>query len=170
MGTSCCCINPFDSFTNANWIALVGIAVNAILAFWIVRTIQNKLTNKRVLKDHFINEVKEIRNDYKNCLNNLYLNQTNAKIVIPWFKLINIKIDDLMILISQKYKKIDQKALNPYQNELRELITENEDFIKQYESGKQVNFSEISRNQFIKFQQKHNHLFNDIIIKINDAE
>ena len=100
----------------------------------------------------------------------MYLNQTNAKIVIPWFKLINIKIDDLMILISQKYKKIDQKALNPYQNELRELITENEDFIKQYESGKQVNFSEISRNQFIKFQQKHNHLFNDIIIKINDAE
>lgn len=169
MGTTCC-ISIFDSFANTDWIALFSVLINAILAFWIVRTIQNKLTNKRVLKDHFINEIKDIRNDYKTCLNNLYLNQTNAKQVIPWFKLMNIKIDDLMSLVCGKYKRIKRNELEPYQNQLRELITEHEDFIKQYESGKPINFAENSKNQFIKFQQENNHIFNDIIIKINDAD
>lgn len=170
MGTTCCCLDPSSSLTYADGIALFGILVNALLAFWIIRTIQNKLTNKRVLKDHFINEIKDIRNEYKSCLNNLYLNQTYAKNVIPWFKLMNIKIDDLMGLICKKHKKINRKTLNPYQNELRDLITENEDFIKYFPSKKPIIFSENSKNQLIKFQQKYNHLFNELVISVNDAE
>jgi len=168
MGTACG-INELKSFQPSDWIDLIGILVNSLLAIWIVRTIQSKLTNKRVLKDHFINEIKEIRNDYKTCLNNLYTSQSVAKRVIPWFKLMYIKVDDLMKLINQKYA-IDKKMLSPYQNELRELITENEDFIKQYETGKPITFSEDSKSQFIKFQQSYNHLFNDIIIRVNDSE
>ncbi|MDR2684961.1 MAG: hypothetical protein LBB53_06235 [Prevotellaceae bacterium] len=45
MGAACC-IN----FDISDYISIVGIVVNSILAVWIVRTIQNKLTNKRVLK------------------------------------------------------------------------------------------------------------------------
>lgn len=164
-----CGISFWETLQASDWIDLVGIIVNSILALWIVWTIQNKLTNRRVLKDHFINEIKEIRNDYKTCLNNLYTGQTVAKRVIPWFKLMYIKVDDLMNLINEKYK-VDTKVLSPYQNELRELITENEDFIKYYNSDKPIVFSENSRSQFIKFQQSFNHLFNDIIIKINDSE
>ena len=78
MGTTCSCLNFFSSLEAADWIALFGVLVNAGLAYWIVRTIQNNLTNKRVLKDHFINEIKEIRNDYKTCLNNLYSNKLKS--------------------------------------------------------------------------------------------
>jgi len=168
MGTTCCCINFFSSLEAADWIALFGVLVNAGLAYWIVRTIQNKLTNKRVLKDHFINEMKEIRNDYKTCLNNLYSNNTHPHRVIPWFKLMNIKVDDLMSIIHTKYC-IDKDKLKPYQIELQELITNNEDFMAQY-NGEKVVFSQTSRTQLIKFQQSHNQLFNEIIITINDAE
>lgn len=157
----------FSSMESADWIALLGVLVNAILAYWIVRTIQNKLTNKRVLKDHFINEIKEIRNDYKTFLNNLYSNTTHPQRVIPWFKLMNIKVDDLMKIVHTKYS-IDKGKLKPYQIELQELITNNEDFIAQY-NGEKVVFSETSRTQLIKFQQSHNQLFNEIIITINDA-
>ncbi len=168
MGTTCCCLRLFCSLESADWIALFGVAVNAGLAYWIVRTIQNKLTNKRVLKDHFISEMKDIRTEYKNCLNNLYSNNTNPQRIIPWFKLMNIRVNDLMILINQKYK-IDIKKLEPYQNELRELITNNNDFINQFRNDKVV-FSEASRSELIKFQQTHNKLFNEIIIAINDSE
>jgi len=168
MGTTCCCLSFFCSLEAADWIALLGVIVNAVLAYWIVRTIQNKLTNKRVLKDHFINEIKDIRNEYKTCLNNLYSNSTHPHRVIPWFKLMNIKIDDLMALINTKYK-IDKNKLKPYQIELPDLITNNHDFMAQYNSDK-VTFSESSRTQLIKFQQSHNQLFNEIIIAINDAE
>lgn len=168
MGTSCCCLNFFSSLESADWIALFGVLVNAGLAYWIVRTIQNKLTNKRVLKDHFINEIKEIRNDYKTCLDNLYSNNTHPHRVIPWFKLMNIKVEDLMTIVSTKYK-IDKSKLKPYQIELLDLITNNHDFMAQYNSDK-VTFSENSRSQLIKFQQSNNQLFNEIIIAINDAE
>lgn len=170
MGTTYFCINSTPVLTTTNWISILGIIVNSGLAIWIVRTIQNKLTNKRTLKDHFINEVKDIRNEYKTCLSNLYSNQTKPKKVIPWFKLMNIKVDDLMLLISTKYKKVERNFLNPYQIEIRELITENDDFISKFESDDTLNFSENSKSQIIIFQQKHNHLFNDVIILINDAE
>lgn len=173
MGTTCCCLNPFSSLTATDWIALIGVAVNAILAYWIVRTIQNKLTNRRVLKDHFINEVKEIRSEYKICLTNLYNNKTHPENVIPWFKLMNIKVSDLMKLIHTKYK-IPVNSLLPYQNDLRELVTNNDEFNHQFkekkEANKPVEFSDNSRHSLIKFQQEHNHIFNDIIVAINDCE
>lgn len=169
MGISCCCVNSDQGLKAADWIALLGIIVNSALALWIVRTIQNKLTNKRVLKDHFISEIKEIRNDYKTCLNDLHSNSTYAKRVISWFKLMNIKVDDLMTIMNNKYK-IDKDKLKPYQRDLQELITNNEDFTKQFESDKPIIFTENSKGQFMKFQQEHNQLFNDIIVAINDAE
>jgi len=169
MGTTFCCLNPLCSLGASDWVAVLGLLVNSALAFWIVKTIQNRLTNRRVLKDHFISEIKEIRNEYRYCLNNLYSNKSIAKSLIPWFKLMNIKVTDLMSFIHTKYK-IDKVKLIPYQRELQELITNNEDFISQFESDKPVCFSEKSRSLIIKFQQEHNQIFNDIIIKINDSD
>jgi hypothetical protein len=169
MGTTYCCMNFLFLLSTSDWVQLFGVIVNATLAYWIVRTIQNKLTNRRVLKDYFINEIKEIRNEYKTWMSNLYSNTTQSKRVIPWFKLMNIKVDDLMTCINAKYN-IDKKLLSPYQNELRELVTENEDFIKQFESSKPIEFSEVSRSSFIKFQQEHNQVFNHVIIMINDSK
>lgn len=168
MGTTRYCLSFLCSFNIANWIDLIGIIVNAGLAYWVVRTIQNKLTNKRVLKDHFINEIKDIRTEYKNCLNNLYSNKSHPQRIIPWFKLMNIRVSDLLMLINQKYK-INLKTLDPYQNELRELVTNNQDFIHQFKKDK-ITFSETSRSELLKFQQTHNKLFNEIIIDINDSE
>lgn len=168
MGTACHNLSFLCTLKTGDWIALLGVIINSALAYWIVRTIQYKLTNKRVLKDHFINEIKDIRNDYKTFLNNLYSNSTQPQRVIPWFKLMNIKINDLMTHINTKYK-IDKNKLKPYQIELPDLITNNEDFITQFNSDK-VTLTESSRTQLIKFQQLHNQLFNEIIIEINDAE
>lgn len=169
MGTTCCCLNFLCSLDASDWISLLGIVVNSFLAFWIVKTIQNRLTNKRVLKDHFINEVKEIRNEYRNCLSNLYSSKTHPKTVLPWFKLMNIKINDLMNILNKKYK-IDTKYLMPYQYDLQELVTNNKDFINQFKEDKSVLFSDISKVQFLKFQQDNNQIFNELIIKINDSK
>lgn len=167
MGIACCSVSLFSSWTPSDWIDLIGVVVNVVFGFWIVMTIQNKVTNRRILKDHFISEIKEIRTEYKNCLSNLYSNNTRPHLVLPWFKLMNIKIDDMMEILHKKYK-VDKSILKPYQIDLRELITNNTDFINQFSSEK-VTFSDSSRGQFIVFQQANNHLFNDLIIKINDA-
>lgn len=162
-------MNWLCSLDKSDWVDIIGLGVNSALAFWIVKTIQNRLTNKRVLKDHFINEIKEIRNEYRTCLSNLYANKTHPKTVLPWFKLMNIKVNDLMSILNTKYK-VDKNLLMPYQRDLQELVTNNEDFMNQFKSDKPVEFSDSSKVQFIKFQQEHNQLFNDLIIKVNDAK
>ena len=52
----------------------------------------------------------------------------------------NIKVIDIMRTINEIYK-IDENILNPYQNELRELITENEDFISSFNLEQNMNFN-----------------------------
>ena len=56
----------------SDYIEITGIIVNFFLAIWIVKTIQNKLTNKRVLKDHFISEIKELRVEYNAYIKDCY--------------------------------------------------------------------------------------------------
>lgn len=165
MAITCNCLNNLEA---SDWIDICGILVNAILGLWIVLTIQNKLTNKRVLKDHFIGEIKDISLEYKDCLERLYSNSLLPSDVIPWFKLMNIKINDLMIFLDNTYK-IELDLLQPYQTTLRDLITNNVDYINNYQSNNPIVLSSASKLDFIKFQQDNNKIFNDLIIKINNA-
>lgn len=68
MGTPCC-------LTLDQWIGhsltLIGIVVGALVAVWVVKVIQNKLTDDRVLKDYFISEIKDIRDQYRSFVNDL---------------------------------------------------------------------------------------------------
>lgn len=163
----CCNCSFFSSIDLSDWISIFSVIINSLLAIWIISTVQNKLTNKRVLKDHLINELKDIRIEYRSFLNQLYSNKLRPKQITPWFKLMNIKINDLISLIENKHK-IDNKILNPYQIELRDLITELKEFIKCYKNNDLITLKEKSQNKVISFQQKNNHLFNDLIVKIND--
>lgn len=169
MGEACYCLNILCTLSTSDWVNIFGFAVNAGLAIWIVRTIQDNQNNRRVLKDHFICEVKELRNAYKDCLNNLHGGKTLPHAVTPWFKLMNIKVNDLMVILNSKYR-IQIDKLLPYQAVLPELVTDSDDFIKQFKSDKPVKFSEETKKALIKFQQEHNQLFNDLIILINDAK
>ena len=54
----------FSEFAISDLINFIGILVNAYLAYWIVKKLQDKVNNKRVLKDHFINETKELNEVY----------------------------------------------------------------------------------------------------------
>ncbi len=168
MGDAVNCITQSSQIDFADWISIAGIVVNAGLAFWIVITIQKKVSDKRILKDHFINEIKDIRNEFRMCLNTLYNGQFLVREVLPWFKLMNIKINDLMSLIGQKHKCVRNDLLVTYQVDLPTLVTESQDFISQFEKGDKLVLSESIKNELIMFQQKNNNLFNNLIIKIND--
>ena len=150
----------------SDWISIASIIVNAILAIWIIKTVQDKVNNKRILKDHLINEIKEVRDEYRFFLNQLFSNKIKPSHIAPWFKLMNIKINDLLDLISQK-GSIDKNILNPYQIELRDTITELDEYISNYISDEKILLSPISQIKVIRFQQKYNHLFNKAIVKIN---
>ena len=74
-----------------------------------------------------------------------------------------------MLLINQIYD-IDVDTLKPYQVELRFLITEMDDFIQNYKLDTPIQFSRDSKQKILGFQSQHNHIFNKLIVQINDAE
>jgi hypothetical protein len=166
MVVNCCSTSALDI---TEWIEIGSVLINGFLAFWIVRTIQDKLANRRVLKDHFISEIKELREQYKTQLNNLYLGKCTPKELLPWFKLMNIKITDLMKVIGEKYK-IDKDILKAYQIELRTLVTESDDFNESFKNNNPILFSNQYKTDIIQFQQKNNSIFNKIIVQINDHD
>lgn len=153
----------------SDWIQIASIVINSGLAIWIIITIQNRFTNRRILKDHFINEFKDIKSEYKNCLNNLFANKTRAKNVIPWLKLMNIKVSDLMEIANNKYK-IDKNKLSVYQVDFGEIIVNSDEFVSQFSSNGLISLSDTTRTKLIYFQQVNAHIFNDIIIEINDSK
>ncbi|EOR96497.1 hypothetical protein ADIARSV_0281 [Arcticibacter svalbardensis MN12-7] len=152
----------------SNWIDLLGIIANLLFAWWIVIAIQNKINNKRVLKDHFIQDLKEIRNDYRLFFINIDKGVLLPNEILPWFKLMNIKVKDLLDVVKTVHK-IDIYQLDPFKKDLNELMSENSDFKTNYRSEQPIVFSGRSKRDFIKFQGKYISRFNEILILINSA-
>ncbi len=148
-------------------ISVISLIVNSLLAIWVVIILQKNLTNKRYLKDHLITEVKNLREDYKKFLNELYCGNLKPDKITPWFKLMNIKVQGVMKIIYQKYK-IDEHYLENYQVELRELVTDLKEFNENYKDNKPIVLDSNSEKELIQFQQNNSSKFNDLIIKIND--
>lgn len=160
------------SFYGLNWgniITLIGILVNAALAVWIVNSLQSNQKNKRFLKDHLIQEIKDLRCEYRKFLSELYSGHLKPKQILPWFKLMNIKIQDTMDIVNQKYK-VEKGFLKCYQMELRELVTELKEFNANFKNNDSLRLNENSLKEIIKFQQDYNSRFNSLIIQINDKK
>ena len=163
-----CCPSSI-SLEASDIIAIIGVIVNSILAIWIVKTLQNNLTNKRYLKDHLIQEVKDLRSEYKKFLNELYQGKLRPKQILPWFKLMNIKTQDVMEIVNQKYG-LDKDILKNYQVELRNMVTEQEEFNDNFKENKCFPLKESSLKELLQFQQNNNSKFNELIIEINDKK
>lgn len=162
-------VNFLKTLESADWIALVSIIINALLAIWIIKTVQNKLANKRVLKDHLISEIKDIRFEYRNMFQQLTNDKLRPQGVVPWFKLMNIRTKDLLSIANDKYN-VKEDILEPYQIELRKVITELQEFIDCYKKNNKICLSPPSKGLIIKFQQRHNKIFNMLIIAVNDSD
>jgi hypothetical protein len=160
------CHEPFLNLETSDWITISEIVVSAIIGIWIVRTVQNKLTNKRFLKDHLIEEVKGIRSEFRQFFQSLSNGKIRPKKVAPWLKLMNIKIRDVMSIVNSEYG-LSSKKLEPYQVDLRALVMEFPEFEANFQRNTLIKLNEESQTRLIHFQQNHSHLFNDLIIEIN---
>ena len=115
-------------------IAIVDIVINAILAIIIIVIIQKKMTTKRVLKDYFINEIKTIQEEYSFFIQDIIAGKQNAKSLLPWFKIMNMRISRLEKTF-QKELKI-KPSIHSLSTELQISITETDEFNDSFKEDK----------------------------------
>ena len=152
----------------SDFIEIIGIVVNFFLAIWIVRTIQNKLTNKRVLKDHFMCEIKELRIEYNLFIKDCYDGKLIPRDTLRWFKLRNIKNNHLMNDINELYN-VNSIDLNSFQNDLRDLITNSNEYSANYRANTDVIFKYSTKRDLDLIQARYYGLFNKLIRFVNDS-
>lgn len=152
----------------SDYIEIFGIVVNSFLAIWIVKTIQSKLTNKRVLKDHFISEIIELRIDYNSYIKDCFDKKVLPKDIPRKFKLIHTKKTHLMKDVMELYK-ISCPDLDIYHDELREIITNSSEYNANYRSNTPVAFTHNTKRQIELIQSTHYGLFNKLIRFVNDS-
>ena len=109
----------FD-FDFGNLIDLLGIIVNIGIAYYIAKVVQDKQSNKRVLKDYFISEVIEIEKEYKNFYNKFLKGEIQPQRVLEWFKVINIRTETLHEFLKEQYS-IDTIEIKNYRSNLLNL-------------------------------------------------
>ena len=153
--------------SNSDIISLISLIVNIFLTIWIVKTLQKNLANKRYLKDYLITEIKDLKAEYGKFLSELYSGKSKPKRITPWFKLMNIKVRDTMEIVPKKYK-IDKEILKNYQIELRNFVTDLEEFKSSYKDNEMVVLKEESMVELMKFHRNNNSKFSSLIIKINE--
>lgn len=151
------------------WAGIIGTLVSLFFGFWIAKSLQKKMTSQRVLKDHLINEVRTLNDFYFNFLNDLVEDKRDVKGLISLFKTMYIKISRLMVIVNKNYGISPFFLLN-YQVGIRRIILNSPEYEASYNGGGKLQLSEETINEIMQFRQANEHLFNDLILKINDAE
>ena len=145
---------------------LGAIIVPSVVAWLIGNTIKNKLDNKKSLRDHILREILEIRNNYRQLLDSVRIGTIKPKVVKTKLSVFSIRITDLMKLIKKGDNDVSKDFLLPYQLDFSQLITEDDNFIFKYKDNEEFTISDVTYSSLLDFENKNNHLFNDLILAI----
>ena len=152
----------------SNWISILDIIVTSIIGIWIVIAVQNNLTKSRYIKEYFINEVKDIRDLYKQFINQLYKNKISAVDIRDWFKIMSERTRNLDVFLHEKYN-INNSLIVTKHAEIQQKITSMNEFNEHY-SNPTVNFSNSSKNDILRLHSELSCVLTQRIIDINSAK
>ncbi len=157
----------FCGIDMSNIIDVASIIVNILLTYYIVNTLQEKVGNKRIQKNYYLDETREIQKEYKTFIAKLTNDSIKASEVMEWFKSFTIKSNDLLEEIGDLYS-IDKNSLHPILVNLRKLIDDMPDFQQNFNKKSYWKLAAHSRNQIIEFQKNKNTIFSNILMSINN--
>lgn len=148
-------------------VSAIGIAVSAMVAIWIVDTLQKRFETRHQLKDHFSKEVLTMREQYRQLVRDLIGTEQKPKQIMSNFKMTGIYANDLLTLLNSQFDT-PTDILLPFQTELYSIATESEEFNNAYSRNRKFQFRKATIEQIHEFEKKHDRLFNDILMSIYD--
>lgn len=150
-------------------VSAIGIVVSAIVAIWIVDTLQKRLDRNHQLKDHFSKEVLDVREQYRKLVRDLTGTSQRPKEIVNNFKITGIYANDLLQLLNTQFKT-PTNILQPFQTELPAIATECEEYNNAYRRNRKFQYRKVTIEAIREFEKKHDKLFNDILMTIYNGQ
>lgn len=154
------------AITVSDWIQIGSILITASLSIWIVKTIQAKVDSKRFIKEFFINEILEIRNEYRVLIGQLKNGELKPRMIKYKTKELNIRVNDLMSILKEQYN-INFSYLLSYQLELLSIIMDSNEFVTNFASNSTFSLSEQTLGDLSIFENENDGKFSKLIMEVN---
>lgn len=155
-----------------DWLSIINTVIT--LAGWgvtlyIASSISRKLDSERTLKNHFIDEVKAIRDNEEAIFKYVIENNIRPQQLKSMMGNLNTRVGDLMNLLKSQYGVADN-FLNAFQWKYSQLISDDEDFTSNFKEDKVFQFNHQLLKDFTNYRTDKLRLFNDLIVVINNAK
>lgn len=154
----------FWKVTVSDIISLSGL----IVTIWIAKTVKINLTKSRFIREHFIHETSQLRDEYRRLFSQLYSGKLSAKVIKDRLKVLTLRIKSLEMFV-HIYYKIQGDKLGDAHAKFQQFITAEDDFNNQY-SKKTVNFSSEVKTKIFKYQKDISDAITHRIIDINSSK
>lgn len=167
MHCSCFCSLPFTQ----DWLSIINTLISLIgwgITLYIAITISRRLDSERTLKNHFIEEVKIIRDHEETIFTYIISNKIKPQRLKSMVGSLNACVGDLMNLLKEQYG-IDDSFLNAFQWRYGQIILDDEDFISNFKEDIEFGFTRSLLRAFADYRTDKLRLFNDLIVVINNA-
>jgi len=146
-------------------VGVLEIIVTAFMAVWVVRSVQRKLENDRILKDYLARELIALRADVRTFLENLINGSLKGKVIKREHHLLSIRMKDLLSVLNKRYN-VDKQCLKSYRMNLMKIVEEDDVFQQKFESEDFVTPLKETTLKLHDLRVKNDHVFNDILLKI----
>jgi hypothetical protein len=143
-------------------------AVGVLVTLWLVTVVQNGINNRRLIKDHFIKEVLEIRKDYLDLLRKLEEGEVSPKQVPYLFQQINIRVVDLMPILQREFNLVKDN-ISDYHVKVLGRVTEIREYTRKFKGNGKVFREAESKEQLQEIHGSSIGVFNSLIMQINDS-
>lgn len=146
-------------------VSVVDIGITSFIAIWVVRSIQKKIDNEKVLKEYISKELLLLRSDLRSYIEKIISSKVKPKTIKREHHLLSVRIQDLLSIMNIKYG-VDKKYLNVYRLYLMKIIEADKTYEQAYLGDKAVILEQKTVLKLHDLMIKHDHRFNDLLLQI----
>lgn len=162
------CSFPFAQ----DWLSIIDTIITLLgwgLTLYIASTISRKLDSERTLKNHFIDEIKAVRENEEAIFKYVIDNNIQPQTLKSLTGNLNTRVGDLMNLLKSQYG-IAEDYLTAFQWKYSQLFSDDDDYTSNYKENKEFKFNHQLLKDFTNYRTDKLKLFNDLIVLVNNAK
>lgn len=144
-------------------ISIIDIVITTIVGIWLAIGVQRSLTKNRYLREYFINELNNIREEYRCFFADIYSGTIDAKTIKDRLKIMSLRIGSFDKYIHLEYK-IKASLLKDAHADFQQYITGEDEFNNQYNNDTVI----FSSNIKTELLRKQGDIFEKITIRAID--